>query len=64
MIGDYFTEALQGSQFRCFRNIILSIHEDYIPSYNTPGREFMKERRVKLERDKESYNNDAKLAGE
>ena len=33
-IRDYFTKALQGSQFNHFSNIILGIHEDYIPSYN------------------------------
>ena len=38
LTGDYFTKALQGSQFRRFRNIIIGIHEDDIPSYNTPGR--------------------------
>ena len=38
MIGDYFKKALQGSQFRRFRNIILGIHEDDIPSYNASGR--------------------------
>ena len=32
MIGDYFTKALQGYQFRRFRNIILGIHEDDIPA--------------------------------
>ena len=26
MIGDYFTKALQGSQFRRFRNIVLGVH--------------------------------------
>ena len=31
MIGDYFTKALQGYQFRQFRNIIIGIHEDEIP---------------------------------
>ena len=38
MIGDYFKKSLQGSQFRRFRNIILGIHEDDIPSYNASGR--------------------------
>ena len=37
MIGDYFTKALQGYQLRCFRNIILGIHEDDIPAYNSSG---------------------------
>ena len=30
MIRDYFTKALQGSQFRRFHNIVLGIHEDDI----------------------------------
>ena len=34
IIGYYFTKALQGSQFRHFRNIIIGPHEDDIPSYN------------------------------
>ena len=33
-IGVYFTKALQGSQFSCFCNIIIGIHEDDIHSYN------------------------------
>ena len=38
MIRDYFTKALQGSQFRRFHNIVLGIHEDEIPAYNAYGR--------------------------
>ena len=34
MLGDYFTKALQGYQFRRFHSIILDVHEGYIPSYN------------------------------
>ena len=41
IIGDYFTKALQGSQFRRFRNIVLGIHEDDIPSYNASGRDLL-----------------------
>ena len=41
IIGDYFTKALQGSQFRRFRNIIIGIHEDDIPAYNAYGRDFL-----------------------
>ena len=41
MIGDYFKKALQGSQFRRFRNIILGIHEDNIPAYNASGRDYL-----------------------
>ena len=35
MIGDYFTKALQGSQFGRFCNIVIGIHKDDIPAYNT-----------------------------
>ena len=35
MIGYYFTKALQGFQFHLFRNIIIGIHEDDMPAYNT-----------------------------
>ena len=38
MIGDYFTKALQGSQFRRLRNTVLGIHEDDIPAYKASGR--------------------------
>ena len=31
IIGDHFTKALQGSQLRRFRNIVLGIHEYDIP---------------------------------
>ena len=53
MIGDYFTKALQGSQFRQFLNIILGIHEDEIPAYNTSGRALIEEQKLKLKKDKE-----------
>ena len=43
MIGDYFTKALQGYQFRRFRNIILGIYEDDIPYYNASVRASLKE---------------------
>ena len=46
MIGGYFTKALQGSQFRRFRNIVLGIHEDDIPAYNASGRVLLKERKL------------------
>ena len=42
MIGDYFTKALQGSKFQRFRNIVLGIHEDDIPSYNASVRDLLK----------------------
>ena len=41
MIGDYFTKALQGYQFRRFCNIVLGIHEGDIPAYNTSGRSLL-----------------------
>ena len=53
MIGDYFTKALQGSQLRRFRNIILGIHEDDIPAYNAPGRALFEELKIKLNKNKE-----------
>ena len=43
MIGDYFKKALQGSQFRRFRHIILGIHEDDIPAYSAPERAILEE---------------------
>ena len=49
IIRDYFTKSLQGSQFCCFRNIILGIHEDYIPSYNVSVRLLLEEQNIKLE---------------
>ena len=41
IIGDYFTKALKVSQFHRLHNIILGIHEDEIPAYNMPGRDFL-----------------------
>ena len=64
MIGDYFTKALQGSQLRLFRNIILGIHEDEIPAYNASGRYFLEERKLKLKKEKEEAQEDSKLAGD
>ena len=52
IIGDYFTKALQVYQCCCFRNIIIGIHEDDIPSYNSSGRAFFEEQKVKLYKDK------------
>ena len=52
MIGDYFTKALQGYQFRRFRNIILSIYEDDIPAYNASGRALLRERKIKFKKEK------------
>ena len=47
MIGGYFTKALQGSQFRQFRNIVLGIHEDDIPAYNASGGYLLEELKLK-----------------
>ena len=47
MIGDYFTKALQGSQFRRFRNIILGIYEDDITAYNASRRALLEKRKLK-----------------
>ena len=66
MIGDYLTKALQGSQFRHFRNIILGIHEDDIPSYtyNAPGRSFIEQRKVKIKKNKKEVQKATKIAGD
>ena len=64
MIGDYFTKALQGYQFRCFRNIFLSIHEDDIPSYNESVITLLEDRKIKLEKEKEEAKNATKLPGD
>ena len=53
MIGDYFTKALQGSQFRRLHNIILGIHEDDIPSYNASEIYFIEEQKLNLKKEKE-----------
>ena len=64
MIGDYFTKALQGSQFRWFRNIGIGIHEDDIPAYNASGRALFEERKLKLKKEKEEAQEAAKLSGD
>ena len=64
MIGYYFTKALQGSQFRRFRNIILGIHKNDIPAYNASRRAFLEERKLKLNKGKEEAQEAAKLAGD
>ena len=59
MIGDYLTKAIHGPQFCCFCNIILGIHEDDIPSYNTHGRALLEEHKIKLEKYKiEAHKSD------
>ena len=62
MIGDYFTKSLQGYQFRRFLNIVLGIHENDIPAYNVSGRAFLEERKLKLKKEKEEAQEDAKLS--
>ena len=52
MIRDYFMKTLHGSQFRRFRNIIIGIHEDDIPSYNVSRRSFLEEIKIKLDKEK------------
>ena len=49
MFGGYFTKALQVSQFRRFRNIIIGIHEYDIPAYNAYGIALIEERKLKFE---------------
>ena len=53
MIGNYFTKAFQIFQFRCFRNIVIGIHEDDIHSYNVSRRGLVEERKIKPYREKE-----------
>ena len=53
MVGDYFTKELYGPQFRQFRNIILGIHEDDIPAYNTSVIALIEERKLELKKEKE-----------
>ena len=62
MIGYYFTKALQGSQFRQFRHIVLGIHEYDIPVYNTSGRDLLEERKLKVKKEKEESQEAAKLS--
>ena len=52
MVRYYFAKSLQGSQFCCYHNIIIGIHEDYIPSYDASRKVFLEELKVKLEREK------------
>ena len=60
---DDYKKSLQGYQFCCFWNIIIGIYEDDIHSYNASGRSFLEERKVKLEKKKQSAQNDDKIAG-
>ena len=63
MIGDYFTKALHGSQFCRLSNTILVMYKDGIPDYNTSGRALIEEKKLKLNKEKEEYQKDSKLAG-
>ena len=63
MIGYYFTNTLQGSQFLPFHHIILGIHANYIPSYNASRRALLEEKKIQLEYDKEEAQKAAKLSG-
>ena len=51
-------------QFRRFCNITIRIHQDDILSYNASERVLLKERKVKLEKDKEEAQKATKLAGD
>ena len=64
MIEYYFTKALQGSQFRRFRNIIFGIHDDDIPAYNASGRALFEEQKLKPKKYKEEAQEDSKLSGD
>ena len=53
-----------GISISYFSNIILSIHEDYIPSYNASGRALLEKLKIKLEIEKEEAQKADKLAGD
>ena len=63
MIGDYFTKVLQLSQLFLFRYTTLGIRENDIPSYKVSGRVLLKERKIKLGREKINSQNASKLIG-
>ena len=63
IIGDYLAKALQGSKSCRFRNIIIGIHEYYIPSYNDYAGALLEERYIKLGKTKEEDRKADKLAG-
>ena len=64
MIEDYLTKALQWSQFRRLRNIVLGIHDNDIPAYNAYGRALLEEKKIELRREKEEAQEAAKLSGD
>ena len=43
MVADVMTKPLQGSQFQKFRNAVLGISDDMVPSYNKEARRILKE---------------------
>ena len=57
-------KTLQGSQFRCFRNISFGIHEDDITSYNESGIEWPEDQSIKPEKEKGEANKAGKPAGD
>ena len=64
MIEDYFTKALEGSQFCQLCNIIVGIHEDDITAYNASGRALIEEQKLKFKQEKEEAQEAAKLSGD
>ena len=64
IIGGYFTKSLQGYQFCRFHNIILGIHEDDIPYYNTSRIAPLERRNIKQDIEKEEAYKSAKLEGD
>ena len=63
MIGDYFKKALKGSQLCQFRNIIIGIHEDDFPAYNSSGRDLIEEQKLILKKDKQESQEASKISG-
>ena len=63
MIGDYFTKALQGSQYCPSHNISRGIHEDGINSYNVSARALLEELEMKIDKEKEEAHKATKLKG-
>ena len=43
MVADVMTKPLQGSQFQKFRNAVLGISGDMVPSYNKEARKVLRE---------------------
>mmetsp|Transcript_27381 Transcript_27381/g.74869 ORF Transcript_27381/g.74869 Transcript_27381/m.74869 type:complete len:119 (+) Transcript_27381:66-422(+) len=47
ILADYFTKPLQGALFRKFRNRLLGIDDEDIPSYNVRARAVVERRKQK-----------------